>query len=39
MKVYMESADKSFANYEKFYANFLKYEDVAVDFYADGELS
>lgn len=39
MKFYMDATDKSFGNYEKFYANFLKYEDVAVDFYADGELS
>lgn len=39
MKVYTESNEKSFGNYQKFYANFLKYEDVSVDFYADGELS
>jgi hypothetical protein len=39
MKVYMNSVEKSYGNYEKLFANFLKYEDTCLDFYADGEIS
>jgi len=39
MKVYMNAVEKSYGNYEKLFANFLKYEDTCLDFYADGEIS
>jgi hypothetical protein len=39
MKVYMNSVEKSYGNYEKLFANLLKYEDTCLDFYADGEIS
>ena len=39
MKVYMNSVEKSYGNYEKLFANFLKYEDTCLDFFADGEIS
>jgi hypothetical protein len=39
MKVYMNSVEKSFSQYERLYANLLKYEDTCLDFYADGEIS
>lgn len=31
--------EKGYTNYERMYANFLKYEDTCLDFYADGEIS
>jgi soluble cytochrome b562 len=39
MKVYMNSVEKSYTNYERLFANLLKYEDTCLDFYADGDLS
>ena len=35
----MNQQYQSYLNYEKFYANVLKFEDVALDFFTDGELS
>lgn len=35
----MNSVEKSYSNYERMYANLLKYEDTCLDFYADGEIS
>ena len=39
MKVYMKSVDASYQHYQKFYANFIKFEDISLDYYADGELN
>lgn len=39
MKIYMISFDKNYKHYASLYASFLKYEDTAVDYYSDGEVS
>lgn len=39
MKVYMKSVDASYQHYQKFYNNFIKFEDISLDYYADGELN
>lgn len=38
MKVHMQSVDLSYGHYEKLYKNFMKFEDISLDFYSDGEL-
>lgn len=39
MKVFMDMVHQSYAHYDKFYDSFVQYEDIALDYYADGQLT
>jgi len=39
MKVFMDMVHQSYAHYDKFYESFVQYEDIALDYYADGQLT
>jgi len=39
MKAFMIAYDKSYEHYGRMYAALMKYEDTAIDYYADGEIN
>lgn len=39
MKVFMDQVNASYAHFDKFYDSFVQYEDIALDYYADGQLT